>query len=214
MLFKMIGKLLFKATIPLIIVAGLVTYGVYYKGGDPMAMWKGFGASVMEQVASLSSNVKDDASNAAQAVANAAKGESDFGKLESSRRTKVFTWKDAAGVTHYSTVAPIDADAQTISINPNTNVMAPIEIPKQVKVSSKKAEDRPGVEPPQASSSSASGNSRQRNEGRDYNDPDVQEVADQLGGELPGVVGQILSTQGESSGSALNPAQLLKMLQQ
>lgn len=214
MLFKMIGKLLLKATVPLIIVAGLFSYGLYSKGGDPMAMWKGFGAGVMEQFASLFSNVKDDASNAAQAVAKVATGESDLGKSASSKRTKVFTWKDANGVTHYSTVAPVDADAETISVNPNTNVMAPIDIPKPVKVSSKNVNDGLVDEPQNALSPSASRNKRERDGGQEYSDPAVQEVADQLGGELPGVVGQILSTQGESSGGALNPAQLLKMLQQ
>ena len=68
MLFKMIGKLLFKATIPLLIVAGLFSYGMYSRGGDPLAMWKGFGSGVMDQLASMFSNVKDDATNAADAI--------------------------------------------------------------------------------------------------------------------------------------------------
>ena len=217
MVFKLIGKLLLKATVPLLIVAGLFTYGLYSRGGDPMAMWKGFGSGVMDQMASLFSNVKDDASNAADMVAdvvNVSPGGSDSAQTGGSKRTQVFTWKDANGVTHYSTIAPTDADSTKISVNPNTNVMAPIKISKPVKVS--RSEERvEGDKGQNALSPSASRSERNKNkdERQEYSDPAVKEVADQLGGELPGVVGQILSSQGDSPGG-LNPAQLLKMLQQ
>ena len=210
MLLKLIGKLLFKATIPLGIVAGLFSYGLYARGGDPVAMWKGFGAGAMDQMASLISNVKDDASNAAANVANVGAGDLSFGKSDSSKRTQVFTWKDADGVTHYSTIAPTDTDSRQISVNPMTNVMAPIKVSKPVEVSSMNG--RENTEGSQQGDSVR--NSRKEQSKRDgHSDPAVQSVADQLDGQLPGVVGQILSSQGDSAGK-LDPAQLLKMLQQ
>jgi hypothetical protein len=216
MLFKMIGKLLFKATIPLLIVAGLFSYGMYSRGGDPLAMWKGFGSGVMDQLASMFSNVKDDATNAADAVAkvtNVGSGDAAVAETGGYNRTQVFTWKDADGVTHYSTIAPTDADSRKISVNPNMNVMAPVLAPKPVKVS--RSESRDQVEESQnVLPLSLARNERAMGGGRGHSDPAVQDVADQLGGELPGVLGQILSTQDGADGEGLNPAQLLRILQQ
>jgi len=36
---KLVLKLLFKACLPLVAVAGILSYGLYLKGGDPMKMW-------------------------------------------------------------------------------------------------------------------------------------------------------------------------------
>lgn len=216
MVFKLIAKLLFKATIPFAIIAGLISYGMYSKGGDPMAMWKGFGSGVTDQLASLFSNVKDDASNAADAVAKAANAgpvDSIAAKIGGSKRTQLFTWKDADGVTNYSTIAPIDADSEKMSVNPNLNVMAPVVVPKPVKVGRRESEE-PFEESQNTLTMGGSRNERRQDEKHEYADPAMQDVADELGGELPGVVGQILSTQGAAGSDALNPAQLLKMLQQ
>jgi len=46
-LTKMILKLLFKAMVPLICVAGFLSYGLYMKGGDPMAMWSKIGGGML-----------------------------------------------------------------------------------------------------------------------------------------------------------------------
>jgi len=99
MFLKMTGKLLFKACIPLVIVAGISTYVMSQRGVDPVLMWKGIGSGVMNQFASLFSNVKDDASKAADAVAGVTSG---LSTESPSKRTKVFTWKDAEGVTQLS----------------------------------------------------------------------------------------------------------------
>lgn len=216
MVFKLIGKLLFKATIPFVIIAGLISYGMYSKGGDPMAMWKGFGSGVTDQLATMFSNVKDDASNAADAVANAANVgpvDSIAAKIGGSKRTQMFTWKDANGVTNYSTVAPNDADSKKMSVNPNLNVMAPVVVPKPMKVGRSESKER--FEASQGTQTmGGSRKERRQGEKHEYADPAMQDVADELGGELPGVVGQILSTQGGAGSDALNPAQLLRMLQQ
>jgi len=41
MLWRIVGKLLFKATVPLLLVLGVLSYGHYLRGGDPGALWKG-----------------------------------------------------------------------------------------------------------------------------------------------------------------------------
>ncbi|MFT6640528.1 MAG: hypothetical protein ACJAUZ_001525 [Flavobacteriaceae bacterium] len=216
MVFKLIGKLLFKATIPFVIIAGLISYGVYSKGGDPLAMWKGIGSGVTDQFAAMFSKVKDDASNAVEVVADVASVgsvDSTSAKIEGSKSTQLFTWKDANGVTYYSTIAPIDADSKKMLVNPNMNVMAPVLAPKPVKVSRSESEER-FDQPLNGLSPSSARNRREKGENQEYSDPAAQDVADQLGGELPGVVGQILSTQGGAGSDAINPAQLLGMLQQ
>jgi len=214
MLFKMIGKMLFKVSIPLVLVAGVVTYGTYSRGGNPTAMWKGFGAGVMNQFAVLFSNVQEDASKAANAVsgvtgdlANVSRGSSG-----DSARTQVFTWKDANGVTQYSNVAPVGHDSQTLRINPNQNVMDAVKAPKVAVADERDDSKRITVVGGQSDDGvSVSQRDRRRNEGN-FNDPGVQEVADQFGGTLPGVAGQVLSNQSSGSTGGLDPAQLINML--
>lgn len=216
MVFKLIGKLLLKATIPFVIIAGLLSYGMHSRGGDPVAMWQGFGGGVIKQIAVLFSDAKDDASQAVDAVANVTKvgtGALQATQNGSSKLTQVYTWKDAEGVTHYSTVAPIDTDSKTMSINPDMNVLEPVIVPEPVKVSRRESSER-SDEPQTALLPRVTRDKRQQNAQQGYADPAVQDIADQLGGELPGVVGQILSTQDGTQLQGLNPAQLLKMLQQ
>lgn len=216
MVFKLIGKLLFKATIPFAIIAGLISYGMYSKGGDPMAMWKGFGSGITDQLATMFSKARDDASTAAQAVADVANvGPVDAiaAKVGGSKRTKVFTWKDANGVTQYSSIAPNGVESRKMSVNPNMNVMAPVLAPKPIEVSSSESLEEM-EESQNALSPSSARNERKKDKQKEYGDPAVQDVANQLGGDLPGVLGQILSTQGGENGGGLNPTQLMKMLQQ
>ena len=217
MVFKLIAKLLFKATIPFAIIAGLISYGVHSKGGDPMAMWKGFGSGITDQLAGMYSKARDGASNVANAVADKV----DVGpvdaiaaKVGGSKRTKVFTWKDANGVTQYSNIAPNDVESRIMSVNPNMNVMAPVLAPKPIEVSSNESEEEIEEGSQNVLSPSASRNDRKKDKKKEYGDPAVQEVADQLGGDLPGVLGQIMSTQGGENAGGLNPTQLIKILQQ
>jgi len=217
MLFKMIGKMLFKLSIPLFLVAGVVTYGTYSRGGDPAAMWKGFGAGVMNQFAVLSSNVQEDASKVAGAVAGVA-GDLGLdnvsgGSSGGPNRTKIFTWKDANGVTQYSNVAPVGHESQTLRINPNQNVMDAVKAPKVAVGDEQNDQKRITVVGQSDDGVSVRQRDRRRNEGN-FNDPGVQEVANQLGGTLPGVAGQVLSNQSSGSTGGLDPAQLLNMLKQ
>ncbi len=213
MLFKLLAKLLFKASIPLILIAGLFTYGLYLKGGDPAAMWKSAGSGFMAQAGKLVAGVKSDASQAAEKVGNAASGGLQGLDSSAGGMTQVFTWKDAEGVTHYSTEAPEGVQTRKMSVNPDQNVLAPIKIAKPVIAKHKESE---GTAEAVATDARPRRDERASDSGtqdQGYSDPALQELADQFGGDLPGVVGQVLSTQSKDGSAGLNPNQLLKMLQ-
>ena len=124
MLWQLMAKLMFKACVPLILLAGVLTYGFYLRGGDPGALWKGIAGKASDQVASLFSNMGDDASRAASAVSRSAA--SATGTATENGLTRVYTWKDASGVTHYSSAEPAGVSATFVSVDPNVNVLAPV----------------------------------------------------------------------------------------
>ncbi len=72
MLWRLIAKLMFKACVPLILIAGVLTYGFYLRGGDPGALWKGIAGRASDQVVNLFSGMGDDASRAASALGRGA----------------------------------------------------------------------------------------------------------------------------------------------
>ena len=111
MLVKLIFKLLFKATIPIVAVVGVMSYGYYMKGGDPGAV---FAKIVDNTVQNAKSSVKDAGSSiqTASPVSTAAS------------KTTVYQWKDENGVTVFGQRAPDDVAATTMVINNNENVVA------------------------------------------------------------------------------------------
>ncbi len=212
MLLRIMAKLLLKATFPLLIIAGLFTYGVYMKGGDPSAMWKNAGSGIATQFGSLFSGVKEDAGRAAATVSRAAEGGLGAVAPGASSSRKVLTWRDENGVTHFGTVAPVGVQSTTVSVNPDQNVLAPVKVTEVPKVVQKRATDS-GRRVTESASSVGIDTSSEQEEAGSYSDPAVQDVADQLGGELPGVVGKILSSQSGEGAGSVNPKQLIKMLQ-
>ena len=187
MLWRLTVKLMFKACVPLILLAGVLTYGSYLRGGDPAALWKDIARRTSGQVASVFSGMGDDASRAAGAlgrgVASATGTETENGL------TKVYTWKDASGVTHYSSAEPAGVSTTFVSVDPNVNVLAPV------------------TSAPRANDSQSGEESARKSTDR-----------------LPGVAGQVLSTRSDrqssgdrssssSSDATMDPAQLLRMLQ-
>lgn len=215
MLWRLVAKLLFKASLPLIALAGVFTYGVYMRGGDPAAMWAGVASKGIAQVSSLFSGVRDDAGRAVGAVSSTLGSSGSVG----SEQTHVFTWQDAEGVTHYSTTAPEDIEAKTVTVNPNVNILAPVRAPLRQPQSGETdvstaglPRSIPGVNRVRTNGESSGSSGLQRGH-EDGLSPGAQAVADELGGTLPGVAGQVLSTQSGEPGSALDPTQLIKMLQ-
>lgn len=124
MLVRLVGKLLFKASIPLMLVVGVMTWGVYLKGGDPAKLWEHVAGGAFDKAGGMLLRAKSDAAgiagNLAQNVRN-----SPFAGSHADQ-TQVFKWVDADGVTHLSSVEPQGIDARRISVDPNTNVLAPV----------------------------------------------------------------------------------------
>ncbi len=190
MLWRLIAKLMFKACVPLILLAGVLTYGFYLRGGDPGAVWKGIANRASDQVASLFSDMGDDASRAAGVLSRGAA--SATGIETENRLTRVYTWKDASGVTHYSSAEPAGVSATSVSVDPNVNVLAPV---------------------------TAAPRTSEPNYG-DEGDNDSADSADRLPGVAGQVLSTRSDRQGggdgaasSSSGATLDPAQLLRMLQ-
>ncbi len=127
MLWRLIAKLMFRACVPLILLAGVLTYGFYLRGGDPGALWKGIAGKASDQAASLFSNMGDDASRAAGALTRGAAAAT--GTETENGLTTVYTWKDASGVTHYSSAEPAGVSATSVSVDPDANVLAPVAAP-------------------------------------------------------------------------------------
>ncbi|MFK7852837.1 MAG: DUF4124 domain-containing protein [Granulosicoccus sp.] len=221
MLWRLVAKLSFKAMVPLIAVAGVFTYGVYMRGGDPAAMWKSIASGSVERAVAVFSGVQNDASRAVGTLSSAASAENGSGKLE---RTQVFTWQDADGVTHYSTSAPEHVSAQTMTVNPNVNVVAPVRAPVIARrdTNERGSGQSSGEDEsfqPAGNSDNTEASSRQRRSGRqsDQSKADseaIAEVKKELGGTLPGVAGQFRSGESDSGGgSGIDPSQLMRMLQ-
>lgn len=219
MLLRMVGKLLFKAALPLVAVAGVLTYGVYMRGGDPGALWKGALAGTVSQASTLVSGLKNDATRAAGALSMPGDVSSGAQSSSGGELTTVFTWQDAQGVTHYSSTEPVHLQASTVTVDPDVNVLAPVRAPQQARQSESDPDELDGAGQ-RVSTSSLAGNgesgARQHTArsgaGSQQSNADIQEVTEQLGGTLPGVAGQVLSTRGEGGG-ALDPSQLIRMLQ-
>jgi len=118
MLLKMCLKLLLKAMVPLIAVAGMMTYGLYLKGGDPMKMWSKIGNGMLGSMR-----------QSGQRTAESVQALNPVG--DGPRRTQVFSWVDAHGTTHYGSNPPAGVTARSMSINTTSNVVAPPPKPAQ-----------------------------------------------------------------------------------
>lgn len=215
MLWRLVAKLMLKAMVPLIAVAGVFSYGIYMRGGDPGLMWKNLASGSVDRAAGMLSGARNDASRAVGSLSSKASGDSEAGKLES---TEVFTWQDADGVTHYSTTAPASVTAQLVTVDPNVNVVAPVKAPvmlqteKERRQTNQSSASVPVVN--QRGGGLTATQSGGRRSGGNSDSAAFAEVENELGGTLPGVAGQILSGQsGDGAGQGMDPSQLIRMLQ-
>ena len=113
MLVKMILKLLFKATLPLVAIAGVLSYGLYLKGGDPMKMWSTVGNR-------LAGSIRESGANTIQSVQSL----NPVGQ-GSQTNTTVYTWVDENGTTHFGSNPPPGVAARSMTIRTNRGEVAP-----------------------------------------------------------------------------------------
>lgn len=205
MLGRLVVKMLFKACVPLVAVAGVMTYGVYLKGGDPAGLWKHVASGAFGKAGDMFTQAKSDATGLA---GNLSGNGSAFGEsMTKSGSTEVFTWKDASGVTHFGTLAPADISAKKITVDPNVNVIVPV-----VATKSKEVYDKPSDGFVSGSAPPKTGRSGSRTGGSNEANQSVRQLEAEMGEPLPGVAGQLLSG-GGASGNGLDTSQLIRLLQ-
>lgn len=126
-------KLLFKAMVPVVMLVGVMSYMMYIQGQDPLAPLKSVAGGIGDSISETSRSVKNAAANAGSIIPDqlAATGE----KKEAGRR--IYRWIDSEGVTHFGTSKPdTQSPYETVSVNPNDNVMdgyrAPVETKTEV----------------------------------------------------------------------------------
>ena len=115
-LTKMIFKILFKATVPVVIVAGVVSYGMYMRGGDPAGLVK-----------KLVGNSVQSAKSSIQGAGNSLESLSPVALPGS--KTTVYKWVDENGNTQFGSAPPEGVKATSKTYNNNANLMAgtPVE---------------------------------------------------------------------------------------
>lgn len=109
MLTKIVLKMLLKITIPIVCLVGVMSYGMYMKGGDPGALFKKL---VGNSIQSAKSSVQG-AGDSLQSVSS----------LKSGNKTTVYKWVDENGVTQFGSAPPDGVAAQSQTYNNNANLM-------------------------------------------------------------------------------------------
>lgn len=220
MLLKTITKLLFKATLPLIAISGVLTYAAYLQGVDTGAIWKKVGSGLGAQFSESIASARQGAGSALSRVSDRSTTLGSALSLSSSQRPgqgagQLFKWVDSNGVTHYGSEPPAGIDAQRMQINSDMNVVASLPTTR-AKSSADLSREKPGV---QARSGSESSNNMELRDTQGFNSAAVSKaVADleaQTGESLPGIAGQLLSGSSDVTGAAskLNPSELVRLLQ-
>ncbi|MEE9319258.1 MAG: DUF4124 domain-containing protein [Granulosicoccus sp.] len=120
MLWRLILRLTFKLSLPLVAILGVLSYGHYMRGGDPGALWRTVAGGAGDRLASVWGSTRDSADNVSRAVGQ-------IGNGPDAATTDVWTWKDENGVTHFGSQAPANTHATSITIDNRTNVLAPIQ---------------------------------------------------------------------------------------
>lgn len=125
MLTKMIFKMLFKAMIPFVMIIGVISYGMYTRGGDPAAF---FG------------NLAGNVGNPFQSVKNSVQGAGDSLQALSpvdmpSSKTTIYKWVDEYGNTQFGSTPPDGVNATSKTYNNNANTMAATPVQKPVAAS-------------------------------------------------------------------------------
>jgi len=111
MLTKIVLKLLLKATIPVVIIAGVMSYGMYMRGGDPAGLFRQLAGNSMQSVKS-----------SIQGAGNSLESLSPVDLPGS--KTTVYKWVDENGNTQFGSAAPEGVQATAKTYDNNANLMA------------------------------------------------------------------------------------------
>lgn len=117
---KLILKLLIKATLPMLIMFGVIGYMVYLKGGDPMAMYRLVLGNIGAQSSEMGQNAQDQVSATLSQLRGVLPGDD---SESGSTPTILYRWVDEDGITQFTQEPPVHVEATRLSINPDTNLM-------------------------------------------------------------------------------------------
>jgi len=211
MIGRLVAKILFKACVPLVIMVSLGSYMLYLRGGDPAAVLKHVAGGAFSQALVALREAKDDASSTVQGAVGTVGGLADSDNNSAS--TEVFVWKDADGVTHYSNSPPVDANSQSLMIDPSVNLLSPVNSPSrnQPQYEGLDQADDFNEQDSLAAGNGTAGDQRTQRGFNRRTDADVRRLEAELGGELPGVAGQRLLNHNGLGG--IDAAEMLKLLQ-
>ena len=119
---KLIVKLLFRLTVPLMLVAGLASYATYLRGGDPLALFQQATASAGERSGHWLDEIKQFAVGSAASLRTTLTPADSAG---SARATTLYRWTDADGSPHYSNVRPVGVgQVETVSVAADRNLFS------------------------------------------------------------------------------------------
>ncbi len=118
MLTKMILKLLLKATIPVVIIAGVMSYGMYMRGGDPAGLIRQLVGNSMQSAKSSIQGAGDSLGSLSPVALPGSK-------------TTVYQWVDENGNTQFGSAPPKGINASAKTYNNNANLMAGTPAQKQ-----------------------------------------------------------------------------------
>lgn len=120
MITRLVLKILFKATIPLLMVVGVTSYSLYLRGGDPLALASKVTGGAGESISNMVSSVKDSTrSTLVAAKSTLTSDDSGSGGSET-----LYRWVDADGSPHYSNVKPEGVrELSVVKVDPNQNVL-------------------------------------------------------------------------------------------
>lgn len=117
MLTKMVLKMTLKLTVSIAMMVGVLSYGMYLRGGDPGAMFKG-----------MIGNTVQSAKSSVRGAGNSLKMASPV-----KSKTTVYQWVDANGVTQFGSTPPAGVAAESKTYKNNVNLMnaqKPVENPQ------------------------------------------------------------------------------------
>jgi len=109
-LMRLIFKILLKACIPIVCMVGIMSYGMYMRGGDP-------GAYLGKMLGNSIESAKNSAKNAGASLQSAAPGKAN------SNKTTVYKWVNESGVTQFGSTPPDGIAATSMTLKNNTNVV-------------------------------------------------------------------------------------------
>ncbi len=124
-------KLLFKATVPVIALVGIMSYMMYMQGQDPLAPLKSVASGIGDQFNRTGRSVKSAASNFGDLTDSLASENNNDADTGGSNR-RIYRWVNADGVIHFGTSKPESETRVTaLDINPDENIMDSFKSPER-----------------------------------------------------------------------------------